>query len=117
MSSQKATITVQSAGNGSTVLSACGAVLVPGNYVLSADLASSSDCLTFESVAGVQLDCRGHALSSARIGNASGITVTNCSMTSLVLETVGNVSVTTSTMTGGGESSTGARAILPNPTR
>jgi parallel beta-helix repeat protein len=74
-----ALVFVQQSSTATTVLSACQSVLAPGTYVLNTDLSAPSEpCLALSNVAGVTLDCRGHAVAGLLLSDVGGSTIRNC---------------------------------------
>lgn len=96
-------ITVQPPSTtGTTILQACGTVSVPGNYMLANDLMGSGSCLSISNVAGVHLDCAGHALPGLSLANVSVTTITNCAVSQQTnLNYVTTVTITRSTFNNG----------------
>ena len=87
---------------GTSILNACAAIHTPGAYNVVGDLSGSDRCLSVSNVANVQIDCAGHSVSGLSIAQASGVTVTNCSVpTEVTLTGVYSISLRQSTLTGG----------------
>jgi hypothetical protein len=81
----------------------CQAIKAPGAYVLGADLTGASGaCLVLNGVGGVQLDCRGHAVSNLSLSLASTITISNCAVTqALVIENSNGITASNCTLGAG----------------
>lgn len=93
----RVSVVVQPQNTETTVIKGCPALVTsPGLYVLNTDLSNGvSPCITVSSVAGVQLDCAGHAITGIGASATSSLTIRNCSVTGNVELT--NVSTTTVT--------------------
>ena len=96
-----ASVVVQAPGSTIVTITACGSLTMPGRYIVGADL-SGAPCLTVVNVAGIQIDCAGHATGPIVLTNVSNVTVSNCSVTGNVKMTaVTAVSVTGCTVHNG----------------
>lgn len=99
-----ATIIVAS-GNAVTTISSCGLVTLPGHYSLSTDLTGApfGGCVQISSVAGLQFDCRGHAVTTIVIDHVNAAAIQNCKLTGLLkLSSVLAVTVTSCSFSNAG---------------
>jgi hypothetical protein len=64
-------LTAAKTASAQTVLSACGTISSPGNYVLNTNLTTSGDCFVI-TASNVALDMKGHTITGDGSGN--GIT-------------------------------------------
>ena len=73
-------VTLQVLGSfGSAILlSSCGAITAPGNYVVVTDLPAPSPCFTIANVAAVHVDCQNHAMLALVVDAAQSVTIENC---------------------------------------
>ena len=77
---------VEPPANVTTTLTRCATLTTPGHYVLTSDLApvAGQPCLVLSGLGGVQLDCRGHALSGVALSVVHTVTISNCTLLSSV---------------------------------
>jgi hypothetical protein len=89
---------------GTTLISACQVITLPGAYMLSRDLqqGTSTACLQLSTVTNLRLDCGGHVVPSLSLTNTNTVTISNCVVTSRVTMTgVNTVDLINGTLTGG----------------
>jgi Right handed beta helix region/Bacterial Ig-like domain (group 2) len=114
-----ATIFVVAPATATTTLSACGQIIAPGSYVLGGDLppTASSGCLQIQTVAVVQLDCRGHVVPTLALSNVNTVTISNCSVTgALVITNANSVKVTNCTVAGAVSVLAATSVVIANST-
>src|ERR1700733_8546399 len=109
-------VVVEPLGSGTTQISACMTITMPGSYVISADLPGATNgCLRLSSVSAVELDCRGHAVGGLFLVNVSNTTVMSCSMTGqLSLTNVNGVTVTNCTVGNTASVTSGTAVMVAN---
>jgi Bacterial Ig-like domain (group 2) len=113
------TMFVAQPGNPTTTITACQTIQKSGPYVLGSDLPQNggSPCLQVVTVAAVQLDCRGHAVSGLLLNTVNTVTVSNCTVSGTVTMTnVANVTVTNCTLANGVNVTTGSSVVVQNST-
>jgi len=113
------TMFVAQPGNPTATITTCQVIQKSGPYVLSSDLSQNgfAPCLQVGSVAGVQIDCRGHMVSGLQLTTVNTVTVSNCSVTGRVnMTNVANVAVTNCTLENGVNVTTGSSVVIANST-
>jgi parallel beta-helix repeat protein len=85
-------VVVQQAPESSPRIASCATIVLPGAYVLVADISQpigQGACLTI-GTSNVQLDCQNHSVSWLRADNVIHVHVTNCTTTATVAAAGGN---------------------------
>ncbi len=103
----QASINVEPISATTTTVTSCQNVVMPGRYVLGADLPATANqwCITIVGVASVVFDCGGHSLGNVSVSNAIAVTISNCTITDsqpILMTSVNGVTVNNCALTSSG---------------